>query len=151
MSGLPGVNPTTSSLVIGWFAVTETSLNPLLPEVASASSTSTSTGKSWWFGGQRMLGRAAHLNVGAVLSSLTVTVCGASTLPELSTAAKVTVVVPSVLIGTETVSPDTVVEGTACAPVAEYVMLATPEPPASSPACSTPVRSEVSQPAAFGA
>src|SRR5438874_1132382 len=55
----------------------------------------------------------------AVLSSLTSWVWFDSTLPTLSVAWKLTVVVPSVLIVKEAELPLTVVEAIGCAPVAE--------------------------------
>src|SRR5215203_4872816 len=70
--------------------------------------------------------------VGAVLSILIVTVLVASMLPALSSAKKLTVVVPSaVIFGRVAMEPATGVIPMVVAPLALYVILLAPDPPVS--------------------
>jgi hypothetical protein len=89
---------------------------------------------------------------GAVLSILSTSVFVASVLPALSFAKKLRVVVPSaVTLMPLTEPPDTVVEAIVCAPLAEYVISFTPEPPALSVALNETETFVLFHPAAFAA
>ena len=73
---------------------------------------------SRWFGGQRLLGVRLQVRVGGVLSSLTTSVFGASTLPATSSAKNVTVVSPWAVILTVALGPFAVVFGMVWPPLA---------------------------------
>src|SRR5688572_21081508 len=71
-------------------------------------------------------------------------------LPRASVAAKLMVVVPSLVIANDVEEPLALVGAIGCAPVAEYVMWSTPEPPASVDVRVT-VTSVLCTPKRFGA
>src|SRR5262245_4125405 len=93
----PSPPPFASS---GSLLVTETSLKP-----DAAPSTVTLIATSWWFGGHRTLGSALHDMLWADLAIRTTSVFFVSTLPALSVAKYVRVVVPSAVIFTDAWAP----------------------------------------------